>query len=429
MRRFSPLFRFFEIAVSTLFHGVRLVCRWLGSRLLGRRVSPRALLGEELRALCERLGATFIKLGQVLSSRPDLLSPELTAPLARLQDDVAPFAHAEREIERVFGRPLAELFEHFESEPAASASIAQVHRARLHDGRKVAVKIRRPGISRRVEDDFRMMHAFARWLGALPPMRLVPMGELIAELEAPIRQQLDFYREVASLERFRANFDGVEHVTLPVPVPELCRASVLTMELLEDLEKVTSARFTGDERRTAALAGLRALYKMIFVDGFIHADMHPGNVFLRQWGELVILDMGLVAELSEDDLQNFVDFFFGLVNNQGEICARIVYDTALYVSPRCDREQFEAAIVEMVGRHSALKSHEFEVTHFVYELIETQRRHGIRGSTQFIMTVLSMVVYDGICKLLYPECEFQKEARGYLIAAKYRRHQRLAIAV
>lgn len=429
MRRFSPLFRFFEIGASILFHGCRLTLRWLISRASRRPVSAQTLLGDELRLLCERLGATFVKLGQVLSSRPDLLTPELTAPLARLQDDVAPFPGAESAVEHAFGRSLPEIFAHFEPEPMASASIAQVHRARLHDGREVAVKIRRPGIVQQVDDDFRMMHGIARWIGSLPPMRLVPMRELIQELETPIRQQLDFYREVASLERFRANFEGVEHVTLPVPVRELCSASVLTMELLRDLEKVTSERFSERERKTAALAGLRALYKMIFADGFVHADMHPGNVFLRQWGELVILDMGLVAELSDDDLQDFVDFFFGLVNNQGKVCAQIVYDTALYVSPRCDRQAFETAIVEMVGRHSALKSHEFEVTHFVYELIETQRRHGIRGSTQFIMTVLSMVVYDGICKQLYPECEFQKEARGYLIAAKYRRHQRLAIAV
>ena len=429
MRRFSPLFRFLEIGASMIFFSCRLLGRWLASKILRRKISSRTLLGEELRLLCERLGATFIKLGQVLSSRPDLLSPDLTAPLARLQDDVTPFSNAGSFVERAFERSLDDLFAHFEPEPLASASIAQVHKAKLHDGREVAVKIRRPGIVQQVDDDFRMMHFIARMIGSLPPMRLVPMGELIAELEIPIRQQLDFYREVASLERFRNHFDQVEHITLPVPVPELCSAAVLTMELLTDLEKVTSPRFSEAERKTAALAGLRALYKMIFVDGFIHADMHPGNVFMRQWGEIVILDMGLVAELTDSDLQNFVDFFFGLVNNEGEICARIVYDTALYIAPRCDREEFEAAIIEMVSRHSALKSHEFEVTHFVYELIETQRKHGIRGSTQFIMTVLSMVVYDGICKLLYPDCEFQKEARGYLIAAKYRRHQRMAIAV
>lgn len=429
MRFASTFARFCVILALAVWYGGRLCTRLALSRFGIRSAPAGHVLGEELARLCERLGATFIKLGQILSSRPDLLSHEVTSPLARLQDDAAPFAPCQVPalIEETFGHPLEEIFESFDLAPAASASIAHVHRARLHDGRLVAVKIRRPGIARRVEQDFRLMRFFARSVAWLPPMRPVPFKELIGELETPIRQQLDFGREAANLRRFRANFAGVEHVTLPALVEELCRGPVLTMELLEGLQKVTNPGFNRDERRTAALAGLRALYKMIFLDGFVHADMHPGNVFLRRWGEIVLLDAGLVAELEEKDLKDFTDFFFGLVNNQGEICARILWDGALWRSPHCDRKAFEAAIRELVGRHSALQSQEFEVSRFVFQLIETQRRFGIRGSTKFIMTVLSMVVYDGICKLLYPDCDFQREARGYLITARYRRPRAVVV--
>ncbi|MEO0972776.1 MAG: AarF/UbiB family protein, partial [Pseudomonadota bacterium] len=161
---------------------------------------------------------------------------------------------------------------------------------------------------------------------------------------------------------------------------------------------------------------------MIFEEGFVHADMHPGNVFLRAGGELVVLDAGLVAVLSAKDQRDFVDFFFGLANDEGDECARIVWDTAL---GRPDDDptawpRFRQAMVELVSRYAHLASKDFEIARFVYDLIELQRRFHIRGSTAFIMTVLSMVVYDGICKALYPECDFQKEARGYLIHARYR---------
>ncbi|MEM9553204.1 MAG: AarF/UbiB family protein [Acidobacteriota bacterium] len=408
--------------------------RW-GARRLRRAQPPGRILGEELTVLFERLGATYIKLGQILSSRPDLLSHEVTEPLKRLQDDVAPVPAEEvrARVESATGRAIDELFEHFDDEPVASASIAQVHRARLRAPagedapdalpRDVAVKVRRPRVAEEVDADFRLLRFGARLLARLPPLKAVPMEELIAELEAPIRQQLDLRLELAHLERFRSSFRSVEHVRLPRPLPALSNDTVLVMEFLDDLEKVTTQRFDETERRTAALAGLRALYKMIFQDGFVHADLHPGNVFLRPWGEVVILDTGLVAELGDQDLQDFVDFFFGLVNDRGEDCARVLWDTALYRSPKTDRVAFDEAIRALVSRHAALRSRDFEVTRFVFELIETQRRHGIRGSTTFIMTVLSMVVYDGICKLLYPECEFQREARGYLVAAKYRRYR------
>jgi ubiquinone biosynthesis protein len=302
-----------------------------------------------------------------------------------------------------------------------------VHRARLHDGREVAVKIRRPGIVRTVEDDFRLLGWIGRVLGRLPGMSAMPFSELIAEIETPVRQQLDFGLEAESNRRLRRQFENVERIRIPELVEELCSPAVLTMEYLPELRKVTAPGFTEEERQAAALAGLRALYKMIFLDGFIHADLHPGNVFLRSRGELVILDTGLVTRLEESDLQEFVDFFFGIVNNRGLECARIVWETALHRPPGCDLAGFEAAMVELIGRHSALRSRDFAVTAFAAQLMDLQRRFGIRGSTKFIMTILAMVVFDGICKQLHPECDFQGEARGYLIWAKYRHYRAAAV--
>lgn len=420
---FSAFLRSLQILLRLVRFGAKFCVR-VAHLYLRRRGDQRAqLLGETLASLCEALGPAFIKAGQILSARPDLLPAGVGAPLRRLQNQIAPFdgAQASTIIETTFERSLHELFDSFELEPIASASIAQVHRARLKDGREVAVKVRRPGVARVVNNDMRILRFGAKALSRLPGMSAVPLPELVDEFVGPIRQQLDFHLEAANNLRFREEFALTEHIRLPALVEDLCTENVLTMEYLDHLQRTDCNRLSASERKTAALAGLRALYKMIFMDGFVHADMHPGNVYVREWGEFVILDTGLVAILDEANQRDFVDFFFGLINNEGRECARIIYENASYRARDFDLEAFEAAMVQLIARHSALKCHEFEVAQFVYEVMETQRRFKIRGSTKFMMTILSMVVYDGICKQLYPQCDFQNEARGFLITARYRR--------
>ncbi len=422
----AAIFRFFEILLLATCYGADFCLRAAYLCLRRRSDQYAQLIGESLAKLCEALGPAFIKAGQILSARPDLLPTGVGAPLRRLQNQIASFdgARAAQIIESAFDLPLHELFDSFDLEPIASASIAQVHRARLKDGREVAVKVRRPGVSRVVNNDMRLLRFVAKALSTLPGMSTVPLPELIDEFVGPIKQQLDFHLEATNNRRFRAEFALTEHIRLPALVEDLCAENVLAMEYLDHLQRTDLNSLSASERKTAALAGLRALYKMIFIDGFVHADMHPGNVYVREWGEFVILDTGLVAVLDEDNQKDFVDFFFGLINNEGRECARIIYDNAAYRAKTFDRKTFDVAMVELIARHSALKCHEFEVADFVYQLMETQRRFKIRGSTRFMMTILSMVVYDGICKQLYPQCDFQNEARGFLITARYRRKVR-----
>jgi ubiquinone biosynthesis protein len=313
----SPILRSFEILFLVARYGAGFCVRAAYLCVRRRRDQYGRLLGESLAKLCEALGPTAIKIGQILSSRPDLIPAGVGAPLLRLQEQIAPFDSSgiTKTIEAAFARPFAELFDSFDLTPVAAASIAQVHRARLKDGRDVAVKIRRPGISRVVKNDMRILNFIPKVLSRLPGMKAVPLPELISDIQVPIEQQLDFHLEAANNRRFREAFALVEHIRIPALVEDLCTENVLTMEYLDRLQRTDSTGFSAPERQTAALAGLRALYKMIFLDGFIHADMHPGNVFIRECGEFVILDTGLVAVLDETDQRDFVDFFFGLVNN------------------------------------------------------------------------------------------------------------------
>jgi ubiquinone biosynthesis protein len=409
--------RVVEIAALCAAHAlrwaVRSLCVWRQDR--DDRFSRIA-------RLLERLGPTFIKIGQVLSARPDLTPAPLCAALARLQEHVepVPWAALQPALERSFGASLTRYFASIEPRPVAAGSIAQVHRGILRDGRVVAVKIRRPGVERIVAADLALLRALARAAAHLPGMHATPVRELIEDVARPVAEQLDFRLEAQNHHAIRRMFRHVERLTVPALVDELCTDAVLTMEFVHGLQSIVTAPLADRERRDAALVGLRALYRMIFEGGLVHADMHPGNVFARAWGEVVMLDMGLVARLTPRDREAFVDFFFGMITDRGEECARIVVEGASALGRRYDADRFTDAMRQLVARHARRRSREFEIGAFVTELIALQRRFDVRGSTAFMSTVLAMVVYEGICKQLYPECDFQAEARGFLVLARYK---------
>ncbi len=382
------------------------------------RLNWRQAAGRGAACLLERLGPSFIKIGQILSARPDLLHPDFAGPLSALQDRVkpGPTREVERLIENALARPIAEAFASFEPVPVACASIAQVHRAVTWSGRTIALKVKRPGVDRDIALDLAALRWMARVFAKLPGSKLLPFGELVEEVAAPLESQLDFRKEAANQRRFRFNLRQQELVGIPALVEEFCTDSTIGMEFVEG-----GGAVSGVDRRRSVVAGLRALYRMIFFDGFVHADLHPGNLFFRPGGGLVLLDMGLVAELSPCDRDDFTDFFFGLVNGEGDRCASILQAQAAYIAPGFDEARFRADIGKLITRHSALKSREFNIAVFVGEMIGIQRAHGMRGSVKFIMTVLAMAVFDGICKQHYPDCDFQAEARPFLILSRFGR--------
>jgi ubiquinone biosynthesis protein len=408
--------RVVEIAALCAAHA----SRWAIRRLCLRREDRGEPLAWIARLL-ERLGPTFIKIGQVLSARPDLTPAPLCAALARLQEHVepVPWRMLQPALERSFGAALTLLFASIDPRPVAAGSIAQVHRGILRDGRVVAVKIRRPGVERIVAADLALLRAVARMAGHLPGMHATPVRELVEEVARPVAEQLDFRLEAQNHRAIRRMFRHAERLTIPALIDELCTDAVLTMEFVHGLQSIVTAPLSDRERRDAALVGLRALYRMIFEGGLVHADMHPGNVFARAWGEVVMLDMGLVARLTRRDREAFVDFFFGMITDRGEECARIVVEGASALGRRYRADRFTDAMRQLVARHARRRSREFEISAFVTELIALQRRFDVRGSTAFMSTVLAMVVYEGICKQLYPECDFQSEARGFLVLARY----------
>lgn len=383
-----------------------------------RGATIRGAFGGALSDLLEALGPTYIKIGQMLSARPDLLSPEIIAGLRRLQRHVAPGnpAAARSHVEETFGRPIGELFAAYDATPIASASIATVHRARLHDGRDVVLKIRRRDVERRIRADLAILGALAHALQRIPGMRTIPIRGFVDEFGTALLEQIDFTAELQSMLRMRTNFARLPQIVMPAPIPELCRESVITMEFLADLEPIGARELFVSEREYAARGSLRALYKMIFVDGFVHCDLHPGNLFVLSGGRVAIVDFGFMLRLSPQEQQTFSRFFFSMVVNDGPTAARILVETATYIAPGFEQPAFADDVGALLHRNFSISVHDFEVSRFAFELFSLQRRHGLRAASKYMMIILSLVMFEGIVKQLFPDLDFQFEARRFLPA-------------
>lgn len=409
------IIRLFQIVGCLIWYSVRFLLHWAVTRIRSRPPAA-ALAGRYAAACCESLGGFFVKAGQILGARRDLLPPRAAAELARLQDSTSsvPRSKYKKWIRESLGGPPETWFAEFDRLPMASASIAQVHRARLYDGTEVAVKIRRPGIENAIYDDQRACRLLAACIEKLPGWRPVPMRAIMDEFGSVIEGQLDFVREADSCERMRANLASLGYVVLPRIYRQYCSQRVLTMEYLEGLAHTDEvAAWSCEERRLAAVRSVHAVYTMTFVHGFLHGDLHPGNVFFRKGGVLVLLDFGVIADLEGINLKHFADFFFGIVTNNGRDCARVVYETAID-APAETRLAFQADMVQLVARYSAKRAREFEVSRFAVELFDCQRRHRVCGATIFMKTILAFMVFESIAKQIDPELDFQGEARQFI---------------
>ena len=337
-----------------------------------------------------QLGATFIKVGQIMSTRPDLFPPHLIHALEKLQDDVGPFPYDEvrRILQEDFGKPPEALYAEISPQPIASASVAQVHKARLADGRVVAVKVRRPKIEALCGFDLQVMRLFARALCISPSVALLAPVESVEEFGRGIRMQLDFTIEAKNNERFRKNFAGDPDVIFPALMGELCSRRVLTMDFI-DGEKILNFRKTPSDPRRLAAIGFRILLKMVFEDGFVHADLHPGNIFITRDDRVAILDLGLVGELDELHRGGFARYFAAWAQADGKTMARIMSE----LSPSShvpDYEGFERAVVAFVGRYSGKKLGEVEVSAVFFDMMNIIRKHRVRANPTFTLVNIAI---------------------------------------
>ena len=402
------------IALFLLLRGATWFFGWLGLLVALRGQTRRQQwFGRCLLALFRDLGATFIKLGQIMSSRPDLFPPHVIHALEKLQDQVGPFPadEAVRTLAEDFGAPPEVLFESFDREPIASASVAQVHRARLPGGRVVAVKIRRPKITTIVDFDLSVMRGVARALAIIPTFKLLAPVETVDEFGRGIRMQIDFTIEAEHNRRFRELFAGDPDVVFPELVPELCSRRVLTMEFIEGKKILVVAR-TRTEHDPARLAriGFRLLLKMIFEDGFVHADLHPGNILVTPEGKVALLDVGLVGELDDVHRQAFARYFSAWARGDGRTMAHLMTDMSPSPGSIPDREGFTSDLEAFTKRYLGKPLGEIQVGVVVFDMLQILRRHRVRVNATFTMVNIAIAVTEGIGKQLDPTLDLLHEA-------------------
>ncbi len=375
----------------------------------------------------QELGPTFVKLGQILSTRPDLVPQELCDQLARLQDQVLPIPYeaARGVIETSLGRPWDELFAELSEKPLACASIAQVHTARLKTGEDVVVKVQRPGIRDTVESDLNILHFVARQIEEnIPEARAFGPVAIAAEFEKAITRELDFNFEANHLERFDRNFANWPTVHIPRLYRSHCSDRVLVMERLHGA-KITQAGEVGHDMETVARECVRSLFKMVFEDGFFHGDLHPGNIFiLGQPGsaQMGLIDFGLVGRMTPAMKDAMADLLLSIVTHDYAAVARCLYDISLRQG-RVDYPQWEADTVELCDKYFAnQKLGEVDFGAMLRDLVAGAVRHDVRIPPDYAMFFKAIMTVEGIGKAVAPNLDLVSECRPYveqLVAARY----------
>jgi ubiquinone biosynthesis protein len=387
---------------------------------LGRRRSIAGMAAEEFVGVCERLGGAFLKAGQILSTRVDLLPPDALMVMSRLRDSVQPlpFDSLRPILGPLQGSPEEPGELEIEPIPLAAATIAQVHIGTDRCSKKqVAIKIRRPGVDKLLKADVRLIRLFIALVSRLPRLRRYPLSEAASEVCVALLHQVDFTAEALMFERFRVLF--ADNSNIKVPQVDWPRSSgdLIVMEYLEGYRPFHHFRDQPEVARSMVVTGLRALYKMIFNAGLIHCDLHPSNILCNDNGIVAILDLGFVSELAPDARREFAQFFLSIAIRDGKSAARVVRETALQIGAHFDAVAFERDMQVLVDKAAGRKAGEFQVAGFVFDLFEIQRRHGVYGSPSFTLPILSLLAYEGLIKDLHPNVDFQQEAVPFVLTA------------
>jgi len=384
-----------------------------------RADSPRAATrGRRLREALETLGPIFVKFGQVLSTRRDLLPADMADELARLQDRVPPFASdlAVAEVQRALGRPLDKVFAAFEETPVASASIAQVHLARLKDGREVAVKVLRPNVEQAIARDLALLETAADLVAALwvDGRRLKPR-EVVAEFGRHLDEELDLMQEAANASQLRRNFAGSPLLLVPEVYWDYCAQRVMVMERMRGtpISQVETLRSKGIDIPALARAGVEIFFTQVFRHGFFHADMHPGNILVADDGRYVALDFGIMGALTDVDKNYLARNFLAFFNRDYRRVAQAHLEAG-WVPAGTRVDAFESAIRAVCEPVFARPLKEIYFGKLLLRLFQTSRRFNVEVQPQLVMLQKTLLNIEGLGRELDPDLDLWQTAKPYL---------------
>ncbi len=398
-------------------------------RLLGRRTADEATARysteARIRMALEALGPTFIKFGQLLATRPDLLPEALIDELRKLQDKVPPFllAEVERVISEELGKPISALFTEFEPEPLGAASIAQVHRARLGSGEMVVVKVRRPDIRRVLRNDLDILQALAALIEErMPESRQYGPAGLVEEFEKSILREIDFSREVYHLQRFARLLADDETVHVPRAHEAFCTSRVITMEYVEGIkvDRIAEIDRAGVDRKAVAENGTRLVLKQVFELGAYHADPHPGNFFVLRDGRICLVDYGMVGTVDPERVDELLTFMVAVLTNDMNRMVRLFGDMGL-IDDQVDVRGLKAQTGEFVGRYSDLPLNRLDVGRYMAELFEIIQRYHVQIPSDILLMAKTVATMESVAQSLAPDFDPFSVMRPYLVSLYVRR--------
>lgn len=386
-------------------------------RFAGKRRKDRLTEPVRARLAMEELGPTFIKFGQILSTRPDVVPHEYIIEFLKLQDSVSPlpFDEMRKVIEAEFGRQVTDLFSSIDEAPVAAASIAQVHRAITRDGDEVVVKVKRPGIEEVINTDIAILRYMARLaLKYIPESRLYdPMG-MVEEFSRVIRREMDFSLEASYMERFRENFSGDPRVKVPKVHWDLTGRGVLTMERVKGIKVDQVKRLKEEGIDTESIAHLIAdvFFKQVFEFGLFHGDLHSGNIFVLSKDSIALVDFGIVGRIGPEMKQDLADILIGIATQDIEATVK-VYQRMGILPEAIDKTAFEMEYHDIILQYFGRPLKYVKIGELLLDYIRLAARHEIRLPRELLLFDKCIIELEGLARVLYPDVNILDESEPY----------------
>lgn len=378
-----------------------------------------------VRLVLEGLGPTFVKLGQMAATRPDIIPMSLIFELRKLQDNVPPFPFelVRDTIETDLGRPLAELYATLDPVPLAAASIAQVHRATLLTGEEVVIKVQRPNLDRIIHTDLDLLHMIAETLELrVPETKPFRPADAIEQFARNLRRETDFLNEIDNIERYRTQMATNPAVHVPVTYRALSSRRLITMEFIDGCKVTDKARLAewGIDGKHIAEVGLQIVVQSIFEHGFFHADPHPGNFFVLPDGRIALIDFGMMGSVDRDTTDDLLSFLVALLLGDPEMLVTQFIDLGL-VDDTVNVRAMQGEISEIIRRYNGLSLAQMDIGLFIAEVFETIVRYHVRLPVELILMGKSISTMEGITQELYPDFNPLDAMRPYLVQQYVRR--------
>ena len=372
---------------------------------------------ERIRRALEDLGPTFVKIGQIMSLRPDLIPPPLIDELSKLQDDVAPleFSQIKEAVEKSTGRPLQETFSIFDPEPLAAASVSQVHRGvLLGEGLIVSIKVQRPGIRTKIKRDLDILAALVGQLHErIENLRMYDLPNLVRVTRRTLLRELDFKREARNMKIARAYVREHPEIIIPVVYEKYCNERLLVMEFIQGTRVKDLKNEAFADREALAKKGLKAAIRQILEDGFFHADPHPGNLLITEDERICLLDWGMTGRLSDRDRFELIDLLKSVVDHEGEELLHALLQLGS-TQEVVDQRGLERELLDILDSYSAVPIKDMNIGQLLLAITELLRTYHLRLPPDLILMIKALVTAEGTARLIYPDLNVVSEAKGYI---------------